>query len=407
VPIDIRTITADEAVAFRRAVRAGFSNADTVDDADWARDAAEPLDRVYAAFDGQSMVATLRSFPTELTVPGGSTVRAGALTAVTCHATHRRQGLLTRMITADLTSSRDRGESADVLIASEYPIYGRFGYGPATETLRWELDSSATGFATRGSGTVEFVDNDTFRKEGPAIFERVRASRPGMIGRSDVVWDMLADLRRRPEDKPWQGFRVLVRDDDGTAQGWASYKVVDEWTDLRPRSTAEVADLCAAEPGAEARLWRFLADLDLVTKVTAGDRPVDDVLPWLLDNARAARTAGRADFLWVRVLDVATSLTARSYAGAGRLVVEVVDPLGLTGGTFLLDASADGAECSVTDESPDLTLPVRTLGAAYLGGARLATLHAGGWLDEHTPGSVARADALFAGSVAPWCNTWF
>ncbi len=407
MPIDIRTITADEAAAFRRAVRAGFGDADTVDDPDWARDAAEPLDRVYAAFDGQSMVATLRSFPTELTVPGASTVRAGALTAVTCHATHRRQGLLTRMITADLTSSRDRGESADVLIASEYPIYGRFGYGPATETLRWELDSSATGFTTGGSGTPEFVDNDTFRKEAPAIFERMRVSRPGMIGRSDVVWDMLADLRRRPEDKPWQGFRVLVRDDDGAAQGWASYKVVDDWTDLRPRSTAEVADLCAAEPGAEARLWRFLADLDLVTKVTARDRPVDDTLPWLLDNARALRPAGRADFLWVRVLDVARSLAARSYAGAGRLVLEVADPLGLAGGTFALDASSEGAECSATDESPDLTLPVRTLGAAYLGGARLATLHAAGWLDEHTPGSVGRADALFAGSVAPWCNTWF
>jgi predicted acetyltransferase len=405
--IEIRAITADEAVAFRRAVRAGFGNADTVDDPEWARDAAEPLDRTYAAFDGESMMATLRSFSTELTVPGGSTVPSGALTAVTCRATHRRQGLLTRMITADLTSSRERGEAAHVLIASEYPIYGRFGYGPATESLRWELDSSATRFTTPGSGTVEFVDNETFRKEGPAIFERVRTSRPGMIGRSDVVWDMLADLRRRPEDKPWQGFRVLVRDEDGMAQGWASYKVVVDWTDLRSRSTAEVADLCAAEPGAEARLWRFLAELDLVTKVTAGDRPVDDALPWLLDNARAVRLAGRADFLWVRVLDVATSLAARSYAAAGRLVLEVVDPLGLTGGTFSLDASSDGAECSATDEPADLTLPVRTLGAAYLGGARLTTLHAAGWLDEHRPGSVARADALFAGNVAPWCNTWF
>ena len=407
MPVEIRTISADEAVAFRRAVRAGFSDGETVDDPEYARDSAEPLDRTYAAFDGESMVATLRSFPTELTVPGASTVPAGALTAVTCRATHRRQGLLTRMITADLANSRERGEPAHVLIASEYPIYGRFGYGPATESVRWEFDSSAAGFTAPGSGTVEFVDNETFRKEGPAIFERVRASRPGMIGRSDVVWDMLADLRRRPENKPWHGFRVLVRDDDGIAQGWASYKVVDDWADLRSRSTAEVADLCAAQPGTEARLWRFLADLDLVTKVTAGDRPVDDVLPWLLDNARAVRQAGRADFLWVRVLDVATSLAARSYAAAGGLVLEVVDPLGLTGGTFSLDASSDGAVCSTTDAPADLTLPIRALGAAYLGGARLATLHAAGWLDEHTPGSVARADALFAGTVAPWCNTWF
>jgi predicted acetyltransferase len=141
--------------------------------------------------------------------------------------------------------------------------------------------------------------------------------------------------------------------------------------------------------------------------VTAGDRPVDDALPWLLDNARAVRQAGRADFLWVRVLDVATSLTSRSYAAAGRLVLEVVDPSGLTGGTFSLDASSHGAVCSATGARADLTLPIRALGAAYLGGVRFGTLHAAGWLDEHTPGSVARADAVFAGTVAPWCNTLF
>jgi Acetyltransferase (GNAT) domain len=79
--IEIRTITADEAVAFRRAVRAGFGNADTVDDPEWSMATADPIDRLYAAFDGTSIVATLRSFPTDLTVPGGGGVPSGALPA--------------------------------------------------------------------------------------------------------------------------------------------------------------------------------------------------------------------------------------------------------------------------------------------------------------------------------------
>jgi predicted acetyltransferase len=407
VPIEIRPITAEEAVPFRRAVRHGFANPETVDDEEWARTRTSPLDRAYAAFDGQVIVATLRSFPTDLTVPGGGSIAAGALTAVTCHPTHRRQGLLTRMITADLTDSAKRGEAADVLIASEYPIYGRFGYGPATESTRWEIDTTATGFGHPGSGTVEFVDNEMFRKEAPAIFERVREQRPGMIGRRDLVWDQLADVCRPPEEKPWRGFRLLARDDDGVAQGWANYTVANDWTDLRPASIVEVADLCAAAPAAEARLWRFLAEIDLTTTVKARDRPVDDRLPWLLDNARAARPIARNDFLWVRLLDVAASLSARSYAASGRVVLEVVDALGLAGGRFALDGSPEGAACAPTAEPADLTVPVRTLGAAYLGGARLATLHGAGWLDEHTPGAVASADAMFAGRVAPWCNTWF
>jgi predicted acetyltransferase len=407
MPIEMRTITAAEAVDFRRAVRTGFGDADTVDDEDWCVAAMQPFDRAYASFDAGTIVATLRSFPTELTVPGGSGVSAGALTSVACRATHRRRGLLTRMIAADLRSSAERGESADVLIASEYAIYGRFGYGPATIALSWELDATATGFVTPGSGAVEFVDNDTFRKEGPEIFERVRASRPGMIGRSDHDWDVRADLRRRPEDKPWKGFRVLCRDDDGTAQGWANYSVAHHWAELRARSAAEVSELCAATPAAEARLWRFLAELDLVVTVTAGDRPADDALPWLLSNGRAVRQTGRTDFLWVRLLDVAASLTARSYLASGRLVLDVTDPLGITGGRFALDATPYGASCRPTDETADLSLSVATLGTAFLGGARLATLHAAGWLDEHRPGAIAEADALFATTVAPWCNTWF
>ena len=290
--LEIRTITIDEAVAFRTAVRFGFATRDTVEDPEWAEAVVDPVDRCRAAFENDRIVATLQSFPTTLTLPGGGTITAGALTAVTCHPTHRRQGVLTRMIGADLAASKERGEPADILIAAEYPIYGRFGYGPAVMSIGWELDAGKPRFATPGAGTVEFVDNETFRKEAPAIFERVRLSRPGMIARSDFDWDVKADIRRRPEDKPWLGFRLLCRDDAGTPQGWANYKIDDKWDGMRPLGKVEVSDLCAATPEAEARLWRFLAELDLIITVTAGDRPVDDILPWLLHDARAAKHTG-------------------------------------------------------------------------------------------------------------------
>ena len=145
--VDVRPITADETNAFRRAVRAGFFTAETVDDDEWAVATSAPLDRCLATFDKDAIVATLRSFPTTLTVPGGAGIAVGALTAVTCRATHRRQGLLTRMIGDDLRSSRDRGEPADILIAAEYPIYGRFGYGPATQRTDWEVDVRAASFS--------------------------------------------------------------------------------------------------------------------------------------------------------------------------------------------------------------------------------------------------------------------
>ena len=404
---EIRPITSDETPTFRRRVRAGFGYAETSDDdPDWARDYTEPVDRALAAFDQGQIVATLRSFPTELTVPGG-TVEAGALTAVTCQPTHRRQGLLTRMITRDLRASAERGEPVDVLIASEYPIYGRFGYGPAVESTSWELDTLKASFTRSGDGTIEVIDNETLRKEAPAIFDRVRAARPGMIARSERVWDHRADLRRPPEDKRWRGFRVLCRDEDGVAQGWASYTIEDKWEDMVAKSTARVSDLCAATPAAEARLWRYLAELDLIPRLVAGDRPADELLPYLLKDARAVRQTYRGDFLWVRPLDVVGALEARTYDVAGRIVLEITDPLGIAAGRYVLDATPDGASCRRTDEPADLTVPVGTLGATYLGGMRLAHLHAAGWLDEETSGAVRVADRLLAGDVTPWCNTWF
>ncbi|HEX2300491.1 MAG TPA: hypothetical protein VHH34_18605 [Pseudonocardiaceae bacterium] len=44
---------------------------------------------------------------------------------------------------------------------------------------------------------------------------------------------------------------------------------------------------------------------------------------------------------------------------------------------------------------------------AELGGYGVRTLAAAGLLDEHAPGPVDRADALFHSPVAPWCSTWF
>src|SRR5436190_20437280 len=112
VSVEIRSITIDEATAFRRAVRNGFLHADVVDDEQFARDMCDAPERCYVAVDGPEFVATFGSFPTELTLPGGAQVPAGAVTAVTCRSTHRRQGILTRLLQRHLVASRQQGEGA-------------------------------------------------------------------------------------------------------------------------------------------------------------------------------------------------------------------------------------------------------------------------------------------------------
>jgi len=371
------------------------------------------LERTWGAFDGQRVVGTLRSFATAFTVPGPATVDASALTNVTVAPDHRRRGLLTEMITADLHASAARGEAVGILIASEYPIYGRFGYGAAIEGAAYAVDLPSTRFRRRendseiDSGSVELVDLSTMRHEAPPLYERFRTARPGSIERSARWWDRVLHQAEVPGAKPPQGYQALYRSPQGVPEGYVRYRASQGWDSMRQTGELTVEELVATTPAAYERLWRFCCDVDLVTKVRAGDRPVDEVLPWLLEDGRAVRQTGRFDFLWVRVLDVVGALSSRRYSADGRLVIEVADTLGFAGGRYALEGGPSGAVCARTDRAADLSMPVGALGSLYAGGVSARVLCDAGYVDEHTPGGLDRADVMFRSSPAPWCATWF
>jgi predicted acetyltransferase len=176
---------------------------------------------------------------------------------------------------------------------------------------------------------------------------------------------------------------------------------------MLPKGTMELQELIAATPAACRALWAYCAGVDLLTSIEAGTRPVDDVLPLLVHDARLVRQTHRYDFLWVRVLDPQAALAGRRYAAEGRLVLETTDPAGFAGGRFAVEGDAGGATCRRTDEEPDLTLPVESLGAIYLGGCAPSRLAAAGHLHEERAGAVALADRMFLTGRAPWCATWF
>src|SRR5262245_25785463 len=85
-----------------------------------------PFDRMLAVLDDGEIVGGAGSHLFELTVPGGPAPCAG-VTVVGVLPTHRRRGLLTRMMNAQLDDLRGRGEAIAALWASEETIYGRFG----------------------------------------------------------------------------------------------------------------------------------------------------------------------------------------------------------------------------------------------------------------------------------------
>ena len=412
MPQTIRTIRPEELPAWFEAFGAAFYiwQSDPHLTAAARRDTID-IDRVVGAFDGDSIVGTFRTFASQLTLPGGARVPVNAVSGVSVRPTHTRRGTLTRMMTDDVARAVARGEVASVLIASEWPIYGRYGYGTATWHARWTVRTRAADFQVEPFGSVDIVDPLAARQLLPALYDEYAARQPGELARADHRWDLDLGIIEIPGRPRWRGSVVIHRDDAGKPDGYARYHGEEVWEEGIPDNRLLLDELHGTTLAAEMDLWRFLAQMDLTATIRADTRRDREPMQWYLTDARAARVTGLTDFLWVRPLDVERLLGERRYERDGDLVIEVEDALagkpGPAQGRYRLEVRDGAASCRRTDSQPDLTVDVRPLGAASLGGTRLIDVSRAGGTTEHRPGALAEADALLRTADPPWCSTWF
>ena len=400
-----RTVTSEDVPSWLGSMMRTFFRPPVAEMVEHYRTAID-LSRALGVFDDGEAVATLRSVAQEFTVPGLETIPVSALTNVTVAATHRRRGILTDMITRDLSSSAERGEVASILVASEWPIYGRYGYGPAVFSNRLSVDTTAIRFTQPVMGAVEFCDTDEFDRVAPAIYDRHRRQQPGSILRDEHWWDR--DLRRALGGADVnKSFQAIYRAPSGEEEGYVMWMPEPKVDDMRTETSLRVEALVSTTTRAYHALWHFLCTSDLQRSVTAALRPVDEVLPLLLDDGRRVRTLGQHDFVWVRLLDVPRALSARTYGTSGSLVIDVQDSLAHAHGRYRLSAEGSVAQCERTTDAADLRVSVAALGSVYLGGMSWAAHADAGAVNEETPGALELSDRLFRTARAPWNNTWF
>ena len=406
--IEIRSVREDELPAYFEAGSTSF-----LDRPDVVAVAAEvapnwDLSRTWAAFDDGRICGTYRSWATELTIPGGRQVPGAAVSGVAVMPTHRRRGILRAMVATEHAASRKRGEAVALLYAAEYPIYGRFGYGPACQVATWTIDTHGASFRNEPLGGIEMGKPDESAASLNRVYDTWRRRRVGEIRRRDYMWNYDLGLVESSWGPRWKGFVALHRDAAGEVDGYVRYRAEEKWEQRQPRQILKVDELHALSDNVYAGLWRFLAEIDWVATVKAESRSPSERLPYYLTNARAAFISDVGDGIWVRLLDIRRALEARTYEREASVVLEVIDPEA-TGGRsrVLLEAGPDGATCRDTDRSPDLTLGVGALGAAYLGGTRLRDAVVMTGVDEHSDGALERADALFRTADPPWCSTFF
>ncbi|WFB09576.1 GNAT family N-acetyltransferase [Streptomyces sp. LX-29] len=370
------------------------------------RELAE-VERSLCAWDEDLIIGSAGAFSFRVSVPGGALVPAAGVTMVGVRATHRRRGVLTAMMRRQLDDVRALGEPLAVLTASEPAIYGRFGYGIATQSAYAEIDTSRVRIdLPQGTEGIRLRQStpEAARSACEGVYAQRVATRPGMLVRQPG-WDRMPLLDppgRRKGSSPLRC--VLAESAGGEVLGYARYAIIAEWLPSGPEGKVVLTDLEALTPAAYAALWRYLFELDLTSTLRLSSRAVDDPLWQLVSDVRRCKVGVR-DALHVRLVDVGAALEARTYPVPVDAVLEVVDPFcPWNEGRWRLAGDAKGASCKRVDdtEPADLRLGVRELGAAYLGGVALSALAGAGRVHELRPGALAEVSTAFGSDVAPW-----
>ena len=359
--------------------------------------------RTIGAFLSDQLVGTADAVTSGLTLPGGTIVGHAAVTHVGVLPSFTRKGVATDLMRHQLHDVAARGEAVATLRASEATIYERYGYGVASSSQTVEVQTARAELrpGLAAGGPVRLLDPERVWDVLPRIYAENRPSRPGTIDRPDVWWQGVR-LRTESSPQPWY---VAVHGEPGFETGFARYRPIDteKWF-ISDQRTIAVEDFFAPDTSTYLGLLRFLLGLDLIDRVVFWMLPVDDPLPWLLLDRRAARVTATNDETWLRIVDVEKTLAARQYEGDGDVIVAVDDPL-LPDNSITVAITGSGAV--QTDRRPQLHVDVAGLAAVVLGGATWRSLAGAGLAHAEDPGVLAAAERLFAVGEAPHAGFFF
>jgi predicted acetyltransferase len=390
-------------------MRAAMEAAETafageVTDEDWEREQKIlPPSRGLVAYDAGRPVGFAAAYQFDLSIPGGELPCAG-VTWVGVLPTHRRRGILRDFMRHQLEDARAWGEPIAALWASESSIYGRFGYGIAGPGLQAKSDSRRFALRQEPSSeiSVRLIDAEEALRVFPRVYDRFRAGRSGLLSRSETWWKelRLADPEawRRGASKRY--YALFER--DGEAEGYAAYRIKEEWDDGLPKGEVRVVEAFGLTVDAELAIWRFLHSVDLTAVV---DARLFDPGSRLLLAVRDPRALGLRfnDALWLRLVDVDTALRARSYEAGDPVVVEVTDELcPWNAGRYRI-----GPDAGRTEDTADLALDVADLASLYLGAWDVHRLVHSGLADERVAGAADAATQLLRTDLPPYCPEVF
>jgi predicted acetyltransferase len=272
--------------------------------------------------------------------------------------------------------------------------------------MRVEVDRGHRGFRNDPgpSGRTRLLEEDEALKILPDVYDRVRATTPGMLARSAKWWQYHRLFDPKSDRDGASPLYKVVWEKDGQAEAYGLYRVKESWdwpTGLN-KGSLWLFEAVATSPEAHRELWRYLFGVDLVETVTGYFMATDDPLPLMVLEPRRLR-ARVNDALWLRVIDIGPALESRTYATDGSITFELTDSFcEWNAGRWTLTTSEGRGTVTAASDVADLALDACDIGSAYLGGITFDQLRRADRVQELHAGAVARADAMFRSARLPW-----
>src|SRR5258705_586693 len=141
-------------------------------------------DRSIVATDDKELAGHTSAFSLLMAVPGAQLPVAG-VSMVAVQPTHRRRGILRDLMRLQLTELYEtRAEPVAALTASEPVIYGRFGYGLATDHLQVTIPRGPNRLRSVAGAkdvTIRYADPVVSRDPTTGIHTAEPANRPPVL----------------------------------------------------------------------------------------------------------------------------------------------------------------------------------------------------------------------------------
>lgn len=363
-----------------------------------------------AAYDHDEIIGGTVGVSFELVMPGGARLPMNGVAGVGVAPNRTGRGAMRGLMEETIKRSLEAGAAGSVLMASEAPLYSRFGYGCAFSWASYTLDvgHAQLRHPAEDDGTIDLLTDRVAAKSVMlGAYDDIIANLPGQLTRDDIWWELMLN-----DTADWMGpakpVVALHRNAHGQPDGYALYTVA-AWEGDGPISSSVVKlrEIVAANTEADAALWQFLTTIPLVRRIDWEFAPVEPRLRHLLVDSRQLRTTGVSDHLWLRPLDVPLLLTSRSYLSDGEISLGIIDDLVPSNvGPWQLTVRAGQAEVSEIQHA-DIELTAEQFGAVLLGGTSVFALADAGLVRSGDRSACAELDRLLRVDSPPFSVSKF